>query len=135
MVLYITSQMEILQKKKKIEYFIFKLQTQEDNHDCVCYSPEKHQLFKNILQEQSQNMGAEINRYRGEKNLTINYYNSVMTQKLQNFEERTVELSYSDISTIMNECPLYDTVHLHGLLFKDHLRYKTIFCYKEVFDV
>ena len=68
------------------------------------------------MQEQSQNMGTGINTYRGDKNLTINDYNFIKTQKFHNFEERTVELSYSDISTIMNECPLCDTVHL--LLFK-----------------
>ena len=49
-----------------------------------------------------------------DKNLTINDYSSVKKQKL-NFEERNVELSYSNISTIMNECPLYGTVHVSGL--------------------
>ena len=78
------------------------------------YSPEKHQLFKDTLQEQAQNTCAEIERYWVDKNLTINDYSFVKKQKL-NFEERNVELSYSNISTIMNECPLYGTVHVSGL--------------------
>ena len=105
-----------LAKNEKTEYFTFELQTQEDNHDCVCYSPEKHQLFKNISQERAQNIGAETKRYRGDKNLTVNDYSSVKKRNLD-FEERKVELCYLNISTIMNERPLYDILHVHGLLF------------------
>ena len=84
--------------------FTFKLQTQEDNHDCVYYSRKKYQLFKDISQERAQNMAAEIKKYRGDKNLTINGNSSIKKGKVD-FEERKIELSYSDISTIMNECP------------------------------
>ena len=44
---------------------------------------------------------------------------TVVPKRIENIdiEERKVELSYSDISTIMNECPLYDIVHVCGLLF------------------
>ena len=58
----------------------------------MSFLPEKQQLLKNISQERAQNIGAEINRYRGDKNLTINDYSSVKKQKLD-FEERKVELS------------------------------------------
>ena len=46
------------------------------------YSPEKHQLFKDTLQEQAQNTCAEIERYWVDKNLTINDYSSVEKQNL-----------------------------------------------------
>lgn len=59
----------------------------------MSFLPEKQQLLKNISQERAQNIGAEINRYRGDKNLTINDYSSVKKQKLD-FEERKVKLSY-----------------------------------------
>ena len=59
----------------------------------MSFLPEKQQLLKNIWQERAQNIGAEINRYRGDKNLTINDYSSVKKQKLD-FEERKVKLSY-----------------------------------------
>ena len=61
-------------------------------------------------------MSAEIKRYWGDKNLTINDCSSKKNRKLD-IEERKVEWSYPDISTIMNECPLYDIVHVCGLLF------------------
>ena len=80
------------------------------------YSRKKYQLFKDISQERAQNMAAEIKKYRGDKNLTINGNSSIKKGKVD-FEERKIELSYSDISTIMNECPFYDTVHVRGLLF------------------
>ena len=78
------------------------------------YSRKKYQLFKDISQERAQNMAAEIKKYRGDKNLTINGNSSIKKGKVD-FEERKIELSYSDISTIMNECPFYDTVHVRGL--------------------
>ena len=59
----------------------------------MSFLPEKQQLLKNISQERAQNIGAEIKRYRGDKNLTINDYSFVKKQKLD-FEERKVELSY-----------------------------------------
>ena len=59
---------------------------------------------------------AEIKRYRGDKNWTVNDYSSVKKRKLD-FEERKVEISYLNISTITKECPLYDVLHVHELLF------------------
>lgn len=40
----------------------------------------------------------------------------VKKQKLE-FEEKKVELSYSDITVIMNQCPLYDIVNVIGVFF------------------
>lgn len=39
---------------------------------------KKHQLLKDISQEQAQNLGAEIKRYTGDKNLTINDYSRII---------------------------------------------------------
>ena len=35
--------------RNKTEYFTFKMQTQEDNHNCVCYSPENINCSKIYL--------------------------------------------------------------------------------------
>lgn len=74
---------------------------------------QKNTKFSKASQERTQNVGAEINRYRGGKNLMIADSSLVKKQKLE-FEEKKDELSCSDIAAILNQCPLYDIVMYVG---------------------
>ena len=82
----------------------------------MCVIHQKNINCLKIYCKNEHKTGAEIKRYRGDKNWTVNDYSSVKKRKLD-FEERKVEISYLNISTITNECPLYDVLHVHELLF------------------
>ena len=56
-------------------------------------------MFKDIT-------GNQIKRYQGNNNLMIGDSSSLKKQKL-GYEDEIFELSCSDITKIMNECPLY----------------------------
>ena len=82
----------------------------------MCVIHQKNINCLKIYCKNEHKTGAEIKRYRGDKNWTVNDYSSVKKRKLD-FEERKVEISYLNISTITNECPLNDVLHVHELLF------------------
>ena len=50
-------------KDQKRKFFNFTMTDDVTSHRGVCFSPEKHKLFSNIAQEQSNN-GLEIKRFK-----------------------------------------------------------------------
>ena len=51
-------------KNKTTKYFNFNIQSEEENYKCVCFSPEKHRLLKEISNESIQKRGVEIKRFK-----------------------------------------------------------------------
>ena len=88
-------------KNKTTKYFNFNIQSEEENCKCVCFSPEKHRLFKEISNKSTQKCGAEIKRFMlqdDSSDLMITDYTAVKKRKLD-FEPRTLQLQYIDITT------------------------------------
>ena len=79
-------------KNKTTKYFNFNIQSEEGNYKCVCFSPEKYQLFKEISNESIQKCGAEIKRFKlqdDSSDLMITAYTAVEKGKLD-YESRTL---------------------------------------------
>ena len=105
-------------ENKTTKYFNFNIQSEEENYKCVCFSPEKHRLFKGISNESTQKCGAEIKRFKLQDNsseLMITDYSAAKKRKID-FEPRTLQLQYTDITIIMNELALNQVIHIHAFL-------------------
>ena len=90
-------------KNKTTKYFNFNIQSEEKKYKCVCFSLEKHRLFKEISNEPTQKCGTEIKRFKlqdDSSDLMITEYTVVKKRKLD-FEPRTLQLQYTEITTIM----------------------------------
>ena len=97
-----TSLMWILPKIKQQSISI--LISNQKKKTGVWFSPEKHRLFKEISNESTQKCGAKIKRIKLQdfSSDLITHYTAVKKRKLD-FEPRTLQLQYTDITTIMNE--------------------------------
>ena len=91
----------------------FNIQSEEEKYKLS----ERYELFKEIYNETTQKCGTvKIKRFKlqiDSSDLMITKYTAVKKRKL-NFEPRTLQLQYTEITTIMNELALNKVVHLHA---------------------
>lgn len=78
---------------------------------------EKYGLFKEIYNETTQKCGTvKFRRFKlkiDSSDLMITKYTAVKKRKL-NFEPRTSQLQFTEITTTMNELALNKVIHLHA---------------------
>ena len=48
----------------KKRYFNFTFQSETGENQGVCFSPEKHKLFRSIAEDQNENVGVELKKYQ-----------------------------------------------------------------------
>ena len=81
-------------KNKTTKYFNFNIQLEEESYKCVCFSPEKHRLFKEVSNKFTQKCGAEIKRFNLQdysSDLMITDYTAETKGKLD-FEPTALQL-------------------------------------------
>ena len=92
---------------------IFNIQSEEEKYKLS----ERYELFKEIYNETTQKCGTvKIKRFKlkiDSSDLMITKYTAAKKRKL-NFEPRTLQLQYTEITTIMNELALNKVIHLHA---------------------
>ena len=87
------------------------------SHRGVCFSPEKHKLFSNIAQEQSDN-GLEIKRFKiAPQNQNIIITDFTSAKKTDLTFEKNIIAETSTIHQVINECSLYDVVNVSVLVY------------------
>ena len=92
-------------KDKKRRYFNFLIQNDNTLHWGVCFSPEKHQLFNAIINDNSHS-GIEIKRFHSSdnnNNIIKNDFSSVKKTEL-NFERKTLQSKI--FKQVVNECAI-----------------------------
>lgn len=91
----------------------FNIQSEEEKYKLS----ERYELFKEIYNETTQKCGTvKIKRFKlkiDSSDLMITKYTAAKKRKL-NFEPRTLQLQYTEITTIMNELALNKVIHLHA---------------------
>ena len=100
-----------LSKEKKRRYFNFLIQNDDTVHRGVCFSPEKHRLFPDIINDSS-NSSIATKRFRSSDNnndIIINDFSSVKKTEFT-FERKTLQLKIFTIEQVINECAIYDIV-------------------------
>lgn len=91
-----------LTKNRKIKYFDFVIQTEEEIHNCVSFSPD---LLANISKESSQHIGGEIKKFKPStvsNDLRVIHFTKIKKRKLE-FKPQLLNLDRTKISTIINE--------------------------------
>ena len=104
-------------KDEKRRYFNFSIQNDGTLHRGVCFSPWKHRLFINIINDSSHS-GIEIKSFRSSDNnngIIVNYFSSVKKTDI-NFERKTLQSKIVTIEQVINECAIYDIVDVTGLV-------------------
>ena len=94
-------------KDKKRRYFNFLIQNYNTLHWGVCFSPEKHQLFNAIINDNSHS-GIEIKRFHSSdnnNNIIKNDFSSVKKTEL-NFERKTLQSKIFTLEQVVNECAI-----------------------------
>ena len=94
-------------KDKKKRYFNFSIQNNDRLHCGVCFSPERHQLFNDIINN-SCHSGIEIKRFRSSDNnhdVIVNDFSSVKKTGI-NFERKTSQSKIFTIEQVINECAI-----------------------------
>ena len=107
-----------MSKDKKRRYFNFSIQNNDTLHWGVCFSPEKHRLLNDIINDSSHS-GIEIKRSRSSDNyndIIINDFLSVKKTEL-NFEMKTLQSKFFTIEQVINECATYNIVDVTGLVY------------------
>ena len=103
-------------KDKKRRYFNFSIQNDDTLHQSVCFSPEKHRLFNDIINDSSHS-GIEIKRSGDNDNdIIVNNFSSVRKTEL-NFERKTLQSKFFTTEQVINECAIYDIVDVTGLVY------------------
>lgn len=91
----------------------FNIQSEEEKYKLS----ERYELFKEIYNETTQKCGTvKIKRFKlkiDSSDLMITKYTAAKKRKL-NFEPRTLQLKYTEITTIMNELALNKVINLHA---------------------
>ena len=91
----------------------FNIQSEEEKYKLS----ERYELFKEIYNETTQKCGTfKIKRFKlkiDSSDLMITKYTAAKKRKL-NFEPRTLQLQYTEITTIMNELALNKVINLHA---------------------
>ena len=108
-----------LAKNRKTKYFNFIIQTEEDIHNFVSFSPVKWDLLVNISNASSQHIGVEIKKFKPStesNDLQVTDFTKIKKRKLA-FEPRLLNLSITKILTIINETGLNEIVHIEGVVF------------------
>ena len=108
-----------LAKNRKTKYFNFTIQTEEDIHNCVSFSPEKRDLLVNISNESSEHIVVEIKKFKPStesNDLQVTDFTKINKRKLE-FKPRLLNLNITKISTIINETGLNEIVHIEGVAF------------------
>ena len=106
-----------VQRQKRI-YFNFSIQNDDTQHRGICFSPEKHWLFNDIINDSSHS-GIEIKRFRYSDNnneITVNDFSSVKKTELD-FERKTLQSKFFTIELVNNECAIYDIADVTGLVY------------------
>ena len=103
-------------KDQKRKFFNFTMTDAVTSHRDVCFSPEKHKLFSNIAQEQSNN-GLEIKRFKiAPKNQDIIITDFMSAKKTELTFEKNIIAETSTIHQVINECSLYDIANASVLV-------------------
>ena len=105
-------------KDKKRRYSNFSIQNDDTLHRGVCFSPEKHRLFNDIINDSSHS-GIEIKLFRSSDNnndIIVNDFSSVKKTEL-NFGRKTLQSKIFTIEQVINECAIYDIVDVTGLVY------------------
>ena len=108
-----------LAKNIKTKYFYFIIQTEEDVHNCVSFSPEKRDLVLNVSKESSQHVDLKIKKIKRRtefNDLQVTDFTKIKKRKLE-FEPRLLNLDITNIVIIINETVLHEIVHKEGVLF------------------
>ena len=108
-----------LAKNIKTKYFYFIIQTEEDVHNCVSFSPEKRDLLLNVSKESSQHVDLKIKKIKPRtefNDLQVTDFTKIKKRKLE-FEPRLLNLDITNIAIIINETVLHEIVHKEGVLF------------------
>lgn len=91
----------------------FNIQSEEEKYKLS----ERYELFKEIYNETTQKCGTfKIKRFKlkiDSSDLMITKYTAAKKRKL-NFEPRTLQLQYTEITTIMNELALNKVINSHA---------------------
>ena len=94
------------------------LQNDDTLHQGVCSSPEKHQLFNDIINDSSHS-GIEIKCFcSGDNNndIIVNDFSSANEIEL-NFERKTSQSKPFTFEQVINEYAIYDIVDVTGLVY------------------
>ena len=105
-------------KYKKRRYFNFLIENDDTLHRGVCFSPEKHQLFNDIMNDSSHS-GTEIKRFCSSDNnndIIVNDLSSVKKTEL-NFERKTLQSKIFTIEQVIDECAIYDIFDVTGVIY------------------
>ena len=94
------------------------LQNDDTLHQGVCSSPEKHQLFNDIINDSSRS-GIEIKRFRsGDNNNDIIVHDFSSANEIElNFERKTSQSKPFTFEQVINEYAIYDIVDVTGLVY------------------
>ena len=115
-VMYMMSVKLIWLKNRKIKYFDFIIQAEEEIHKCVSFSPD---LLANISKESSQHIGGEIKKFKPStvsNDLRVIHFTKIKKRKLE-FKPQFLNLDRTKISTFINEIWLNEIFHIEGVLF------------------
>ena len=84
-----------LAKNIKTKYFYFIIQTEEDVHNCVSFSPEKRDLLLNVSKESSQHVDLKIKKMKPRtefNDLQVTDFTKIKKRKLE-FEPQLLNLN------------------------------------------
>ena len=84
-----------LAKNRKTKYFNFIIQTEEDIHNCISFSPEKRELLVNVPSESSEHTSVEIKKFRPSpesNDLQVTDFTKIKKRKLE-FEPQLLNLN------------------------------------------
>ena len=100
-----------LSRKTKRPYFDMDLQTSNGKKRAVCFCKDRYRIFKEL--DESGDQGCVILSYdQGDNDIIINDSSKVSKSAL-NFQ-RSKEIKYFDINSIINEFSLYTRVNIKG---------------------
>ena len=104
--------------KANCSYFEFQIQNSTNQSRTVCFSPKKRKLIESIATGEDYNIGCELVNVKKSDNgdLLVTNFTSVKRVKL-NFEKPSLIISYSTVSEIMNEKPIYTMINVKGTKF------------------
>ena len=104
--------------KANCSYFEFQIQNSTNQSQTVCFSPKKRKLIESIATNEDYNIGCELVNVKKSDNgdILVTNFTSVKRVKL-NFEKPSLIISYSTISEIMYEKPIYAMINVKGTKF------------------
>ena len=105
-------------KQSTVCYFEFETQNSTNQSRTVCFSAEKRKLIESITTNEHQNIGCKLVNFQKPDNgdlLVINF-TSVKRVKL-NSEKQSLIISYSTVSEIVNEKPMYALIKVKETIF------------------